>query len=174
MDGRPREHNGNSTEFKFVFSSCPGVVARTTDLVMSNLQDENPKSGELTDLRSNCRKWGHNVPSCWRFRKKANTASLSSHFGSFKFQFCLCTAHEWICTLFAGSTLGATQSAAEESMGHSYSQTTSRESTVCCAKDRRQRGKAKGHQVLQCRSPFHAEVFGRSKPTLAKTDFGQS
>ena len=40
--------------------------------------NENPKSGEFTELRSNCRKWGHNVPSCWRFRNKANTASLSS------------------------------------------------------------------------------------------------
>ena len=26
--------------------------------------NENPKSGELTELRSNCRDWGHNVPSC--------------------------------------------------------------------------------------------------------------
>ena len=33
VDGRPREHNGNSTEFKFVFKSYSGVVARTTDLV---------------------------------------------------------------------------------------------------------------------------------------------
>ena len=32
-DGRLREHNGNSTEFKFVFKSYSGVVARTTDLV---------------------------------------------------------------------------------------------------------------------------------------------
>ena len=30
---RPREHNGNSTEFKFVFKSYSGVVARFTDLV---------------------------------------------------------------------------------------------------------------------------------------------
>ena len=30
---RPREYNGNSTEFKFVFKSYSGVVARTTDLV---------------------------------------------------------------------------------------------------------------------------------------------
>ena len=42
MDGRPREHNGNSTEFKFVFKSYSGVVARTTDLVALKLvQDEN-------------------------------------------------------------------------------------------------------------------------------------
>ena len=33
VNGRPREHNGNSTEFKFVFKSYSGVVARTTDLV---------------------------------------------------------------------------------------------------------------------------------------------
>ena len=33
VNGRPREHNGNSTEFKFVFKSYAGVVARTTDLV---------------------------------------------------------------------------------------------------------------------------------------------
>ena len=33
VHGRPREHNGNSTEFKFVFKWCSGVVARTTDLV---------------------------------------------------------------------------------------------------------------------------------------------
>ena len=39
VDGRPREHNGNSTEFKFVFESYSCVVARTTDLVtlMSSL-----------------------------------------------------------------------------------------------------------------------------------------
>ena len=39
VNGRPREHNGNSTEFKFVFKSYSGVVARTTDLValMSSL-----------------------------------------------------------------------------------------------------------------------------------------
>ena len=39
VNGRPREHNGNLTEFKFVFKSYSGVVGRTTDLValMSNL-----------------------------------------------------------------------------------------------------------------------------------------
>ena len=38
-DGRLRKHNGNSTEFKFVFKSYSRVVGRTTDLVavMSNL-----------------------------------------------------------------------------------------------------------------------------------------
>ena len=30
---RHREHNGNSTEFKFVYKLYSGVVARTTDLV---------------------------------------------------------------------------------------------------------------------------------------------
>ena len=130
VDGRPREHNGNSTEFKFVFTSFSGVLARTTDLVtlVSSLstmrtgttersaaefwlipvecgwvknknkeqgiqkdkskgkRNENPKRGQLTELRSNCRKWGHNVPSCWhgkekqvnRVRNKAGTASVSS------------------------------------------------------------------------------------------------
>ena len=47
---------------------------------------ENLKSGELTELRSNCRKWGHNFASCWhgkekqvnRVRNKAGTVSLSS------------------------------------------------------------------------------------------------
>ena len=134
VDGRPREHNGNSTEFKFVFKSNSGEVARTTDLValMSSLSKmrtgtsersaaefwlipmecgwvkskdknknkeqgtkkgiikgkgkENPKSGELAELRSNCRKWGHNVASGWhgeekqvnRVRSKAGTVSLSS------------------------------------------------------------------------------------------------
>ena len=33
VNGRPREHNGNSTEFKFDFKSYSGVVGRTTDLV---------------------------------------------------------------------------------------------------------------------------------------------
>ena len=39
VSGRLREHNGNSTEFKFVFKSYSGVVGRTTDLValMSSL-----------------------------------------------------------------------------------------------------------------------------------------
>ena len=39
VDGRPREHTGNSAELKFVFMSYSGVVARTTDLVtlMSSL-----------------------------------------------------------------------------------------------------------------------------------------
>ena len=32
-DGRLRKYNGNATEFKFVFKSYSGVVARTTDLV---------------------------------------------------------------------------------------------------------------------------------------------
>ena len=133
VDGRPREHNGSSTEFKFVFTSYSGVVARTTDLValMSSLskmrtgtiersaaefwlipmecgwvksKDKSknkeqgtkkgkkqrkgqgkPKSGELTELRSNRRKWGHSVAS-WhgkekqvnRVRNKAGTVSLSS------------------------------------------------------------------------------------------------
>ena len=48
--------------------------------------NENPKSGELTELRSNCRNWGHKDPSRWhgkekqvnRVRNKAGTASLSS------------------------------------------------------------------------------------------------
>ena len=110
MDGRPREHNGNSTEFKFVFKSYSGVVTRTTDLValMSSLSEMrtgtsersaaefwlmplecgwvkrkdknkikeqetkkgksegkgkgNSKSGELTELRSNCRKWVTTLP----------------------------------------------------------------------------------------------------------------
>ena len=30
---RHRGHNGNSTEFKFVYKSYSGVVVRTTDLV---------------------------------------------------------------------------------------------------------------------------------------------
>ena len=39
VDGRPRKRNGNSTEFKSVFQSYSGVVARTTDLdaIMSSL-----------------------------------------------------------------------------------------------------------------------------------------
>ena len=130
VGGRPREHNRNSTEFKFVFKSYSGVVTRTTDLVtlLSSLSkmrtgtteriaaefwlipmdsawvksknkeqriekdkskgkgNENPESGELTELRNNCRKWSHNVPSCWhrkekqfhRVRNRAGTASLSS------------------------------------------------------------------------------------------------
>ena len=130
MNGRPREHNGNSTEFKFVFKSYSGVVGRTTDLValMSSLSkmrksttersaalfrlilmecgwvksknkeqgmekdkskgkgNEKPKSEELTELRDNCRKWGHNDASGWhgkekqvnRVRDKACTVSLSS------------------------------------------------------------------------------------------------
>ena len=43
VDGRPREHNGNSTEFNFVFKSYSGVVARTTDLAshVKLVQDEN-------------------------------------------------------------------------------------------------------------------------------------
>ena len=48
--------------------------------------NENPKSEELTELRSNCRKWGHNDASGWhgkekqvnRVRDKAGTVSLSS------------------------------------------------------------------------------------------------
>ena len=130
VNGRPREHNGNLTEFKFVFKSYSGVVGRTTELVtlMSSLSkmrtgttersaaefrlilmecgwvksknkeqgmekdkskgkgNENPKSEELTELRSNCRKWGHNDASGWhgkekqvnRVRDKAGTVSLSS------------------------------------------------------------------------------------------------
>ena len=48
--------------------------------------NENPKSEELTELRSNCRKWGHNDASGWhgeekqvnRVRDKAGTVSLGS------------------------------------------------------------------------------------------------
>ena len=127
VDGRPREHNANSTEFKFVFKSLSGAMARTSDLValMSSLSKmrtgtsersaaefwlipmecgwvkskeksknkehrtkkgknkrrckENPKSGELTELRGNCRKWSRNVASCWHGkRNKAGTVNLSS------------------------------------------------------------------------------------------------
>ena len=32
--------------------------------------NENPKSEELTELRGNCRTWGHNVLSCWYGKEK--------------------------------------------------------------------------------------------------------
>ena len=55
VDGRPREHNGNSTEFKFVFKSYSGVVARTTDHValMSSLS----KMRTGTSDRRNAESW---------------------------------------------------------------------------------------------------------------------
>ena len=40
--------------------------------------NENPKSGELTELRGNCRKWGHNVLSCWHGKEKQVNGVRSS------------------------------------------------------------------------------------------------
>ena len=54
-DGRPREHNGNSTEFKFVFKSYSGVVARTTDLVA--LKSSMSKMRTDTSDRSAAESW---------------------------------------------------------------------------------------------------------------------
>ena len=52
---RPREHNGNSTEFKFVFKSYSGVVARTTDLVA--LKSSMSKMRTDTSDRSATESW---------------------------------------------------------------------------------------------------------------------
>ena len=135
VDGRPREHNANSTEFKFVFKSlfwskwhepqissplmsslskmrtgtsersaaefwlipmeCAWVKSkdksknkehRTKKGQYKRRCKENPKSGGLTELRSNSRKWSHNVASCWhgkekqvnRVRNRVGTVNLSS------------------------------------------------------------------------------------------------
>ena len=52
---RPREHNGNSTEFKFVFKSYSGVVTRTTDLVA--LMSSMSKMRTDTSDRSAAESW---------------------------------------------------------------------------------------------------------------------
>ena len=95
---RPREHNGNSTEFKFVFKSYSGVVARTTELValMSSTFKMRTDTSDRSAIESwlipiecgwdkgkhkkqkeqgneNCRKWGHNDASEWHERKKRET-----------------------------------------------------------------------------------------------------
>ena len=55
VNGRPREHNGNSTEFKFVFKSYSGVVGRTTDLVA--LMSSMFKIGTATSDRTGAESW---------------------------------------------------------------------------------------------------------------------
>ena len=54
-DGRLRKYNGNSTEFKFVFKSYSGVVARTTDLVA--LMSSMSKMRTGTSDRSAAESW---------------------------------------------------------------------------------------------------------------------
>ena len=94
---RLREHNGNSTEFKFVFKSYSGVVARTTDLValMSSMSKMRTGTSDRSAAESwlipiecgwdkgkhkeptekgnenpkNCRRWGHKDASEWHERK---------------------------------------------------------------------------------------------------------
>ena len=96
-DGRLREHNGNSIEFKFVFKAYSRVVARTTDLValkssMSKMRtdtsdrsateswlfpiecgDKGKHKEQTEKVNENCRKWGHNDASEWHERKKRET-----------------------------------------------------------------------------------------------------
>ena len=55
VNGRPREQNGNSTEFKFVFKSYSGVVARTTDLLA--LKSTMSKMRTDTSDRSAAESW---------------------------------------------------------------------------------------------------------------------
>ena len=94
-DGRLREHNENSAEFKFVFKSYSGVVARTTDLVtlkssMSKMRtdtsdrsaaeswlipiecgwDKGKHKEQMEKGNENCRKWGHNDASEWHERER--------------------------------------------------------------------------------------------------------
>ena len=52
---RLREHNGNSTEFKFVFKSYSGVVSRTTDLAALMSSMSKMKTG--TSDRSATESW---------------------------------------------------------------------------------------------------------------------
>ena len=49
VNGRPRENNGNSTEFKFVCKSYSGVVGRTTELVTL--------MSSLSKMRTGTTKW---------------------------------------------------------------------------------------------------------------------
>ena len=60
---RHREHHGNSTEFKFVFESYSGVVARTTDLVA--LKSSMSKMRTDTSDRSATESWLIPIESGW-------------------------------------------------------------------------------------------------------------
>ena len=97
-DGKLREYNGSSTEFKFVFKSYSGVVTRTTDLValMSFLSkmrtgtsDRSAAESWLIPIecdwdkgknkerkekgnKSNCRKWGHKDARDWYGKKETS------------------------------------------------------------------------------------------------------
>ena len=114
LDGRPREHNSrtlesisslscqlskmrtrpsewSAAEFWLIPMECGWVKSKNKEQGIEKDKskgkgNKNPKSGELTKLRSNCRNWVHNVPSCWhgkekqvnRVRNKAATVSVSS------------------------------------------------------------------------------------------------
>ena len=60
---RPREYNRSSTEFKFVFKSYSGVVARTTDLVA--LMSSMFKMRTGTSDRSATESWLIPMECCW-------------------------------------------------------------------------------------------------------------
>ena len=64
---RPREYNGNSTEFKFVFKSYSGVVTRTTDLVA--LMSSMSKMRTGTSERSAAESWLIPIECGWDMGK---------------------------------------------------------------------------------------------------------
>ena len=78
-DERLREYKGNSTEFRFVFKSYSGVVARTTDLVALLPSTSKVRIGTSDRSATESwqipkeRKWGHNEK-----RKKVNLLRSSS------------------------------------------------------------------------------------------------
>ena len=81
-DGRLRKYNGNSTEFKFVFKSYSGVVARTTDLVA--LMSSMSKMRTGTSDRSAAESWL--IPKKWagtraRTRSKRKRATRTRRVG---------------------------------------------------------------------------------------------
>ena len=77
---RPREHNGNSTEFKFVFRSYSGVVSRTTDLVA--LMSSMFKMRTSTSDRSAAESWLIPMKCGWaRTRSKRKKATRTRRVG---------------------------------------------------------------------------------------------
>ena len=67
-DERLREYHGNSTEFKFVFKSYSGVVARTTDLVALLSSTSKMRTG--TSDRSATESWQIPKESSWVMKKR--------------------------------------------------------------------------------------------------------
>ena len=65
----------SAAEFRLILMECGWVKSKNKEQGMEKDKskgkgNENPKSAELTEVRGNCRKWCHNVLSCWHGKEK--------------------------------------------------------------------------------------------------------